>query len=70
MDDVAMLCLVIALWISTWGLLWLWIFLPSKMACHRKRSPAIWILVSLLFSPLVAITLLAVLGDSPMQAPN
>ena len=42
---------------------WFWIVLPAKMAIRRNRSAVIWVLISLLFSPVIAIFLLLVLGQ-------
>ena len=41
---------------------WLYIFLPAKMAERRGRSAIGWVLISLIFSPLIAIIALWVLG--------
>ncbi len=41
---------------------WLVILIPAEMAKHRDRSAIIWVLISLLFSPFLAIFLLWVLG--------
>ncbi|MCF1710387.1 hypothetical protein L0V05_16375 [Tabrizicola sp. J26] len=45
--------------------LWLFILLPARMAEARGRSAIGWVLVSLFFSPLLAVFLLWVLGDAP-----
>jgi hypothetical protein len=42
--------------------IWLFILLPMQMARARNRSALVWVLVSLLLSPLVAIIGLALLG--------
>lgn len=42
--------------------IWLFILLPIEMARARNRSAVVWVLVSLLLSPLVAIIGLALLG--------
>jgi hypothetical protein len=41
---------------------WLYIFVPAKMAERRGRSAFGWVLISLIFSPLIAIIALWVLG--------
>jgi len=45
--------------------LWLFILLPARMAEARGRSAIGWVLVSLFFSPILAVLLLWVLGDAP-----
>jgi hypothetical protein len=42
--------------------IWLFILLPIGMARARNRSSVVWVLVSLILSPLVAIIALALLG--------
>jgi energy-coupling factor transporter transmembrane protein EcfT len=44
--------------------LWLYIFLPAKMARKRGRSVIGWILIFWLTSPLCGIILLLILGSS------
>jgi len=44
--------------------LWLFILLPARMAEARGRSAVVWVLVSLFFSPFLAVFLLRVLGDA------
>ncbi|MBS0126855.1 hypothetical protein [Thetidibacter halocola] len=46
-------------------LLWLFILLPAGMATNRGRSAFGWVLVSVLFSPILACLLLWLLGDKP-----
>ena len=41
---------------------WLYIFVPAKMAERRGRSAIGWVLISLIFSPFIAIIALWVLG--------
>lgn len=43
---------------------WLYIFLPAGMATTRRRSAVIWVLISLVGSPLLAILLLLALGNA------
>lgn len=47
-----------------WFTLWLLILLPARMAEARGRSAVVWVLLSLIFSPFLAIFLLWLLGDS------
>ena len=49
-------------------LIWLVIVLPAQMASRRGRSVIGWILISVIFSPLLAIVLLAVLGPANKPA--
>lgn len=44
--------------------IWVCIVLPAKMARVRNRSPVIWVLISLVASPVLAILLLLALGDA------
>jgi len=44
--------------------LWLFILLPARMAEARGRSAVVWVLLSLFFSPFMAIILLWLLGDA------
>ena len=43
---------------------WISIILPYQMARKRNRSAIVWVLVSLLVSPLVSIIVLAIMGDA------
>lgn len=45
-------------------IVWFFILLPSRMAETRGRSTVVWVLVSIFFSPFLAIFLLWVLGDA------
>lgn len=49
--------------------IWLYIFLPAGMAERRGRSQLGWVILSLLFSPVLACLLLALLGDNPHRKP-
>ncbi|MAM61429.1 hypothetical protein [Maritimibacter sp. UBA3975] len=42
---------------------WVYFFLPAGMASRRNRSPVIWVLISLVGRPLLAILLLLALGE-------
>lgn len=44
--------------------LWIAIILPAQMAGARGRSGLLWVLISLVGSPLLAILLLLALGDA------
>lgn len=44
---------------------WLYILLPAGMAERRGRSTLGWILVSVIFSPILACLLLLFLGNIP-----
>lgn len=45
-------------------LLWFAVILPAQMAGARGRSGLFWVLISLIGSPVLAILLLLVLGDT------
>ncbi len=45
-------------------MLWIYLFLPAQMAEERGRSGLGWVLISIFFSPVVAIIGLLVLGDT------
>ena len=45
--------------------LWLFILLPARMAEARGRSAFGWVLVSIFFSPFLAVFLLWLLGSLP-----
>ncbi|MFK7868275.1 MAG: hypothetical protein AB8B58_03425 [Roseobacter sp.] len=45
-------------------LVWLYIILPMEMANRRHRSPTVWVLISFVGSPLLAILLLIALGPA------
>ena len=44
---------------------WLFILLPANMATARGRSAFGWVLVSVLFSPILACLLLLLLAENP-----
>ena len=50
--------------------IWFFILLPAGMAERRGRSPIGWVLLSVLFSPILACLLLALLGDNPNEKPT
>lgn len=43
---------------------WIVIYVPATMAINRDRSAVLWVIVSLLITPLLSILLLWILGDS------
>ncbi|MCF6317406.1 MAG: hypothetical protein L3J30_14280 [Marinosulfonomonas sp.] len=45
--------------------IWFFILLPARMANERGRSAFGWVVLSLLFSPILALLLLWLLGDNP-----
>lgn len=47
--------------------IWILILLPARMAEARGRSAFGWVLVSLFFSPFLAVFLLWLLGDHPQR---
>jgi len=50
--------------------IWLYIILPAQMAGTRNRSAVIWVLISLVASPLLSILLLLALGNAPSDREN
>ncbi|MFV0645677.1 MAG: hypothetical protein ACK5NN_14495 [Sphingomonadaceae bacterium] len=52
---------------SLFFVFWLYILLPAGMANDRGRSAFGWVLLSILFSPILACLLLWLLGDNPNQ---
>lgn len=58
---------IIAIIIALILILWLYIFLPAKMARKRGRSTIGWILLFWIISPLWGIIVLLVLGDSKQK---
>lgn len=61
MDGLFVLLFALA---ALWFALWLTILLPARMATARGRSAVVWVLLSLIFSPLFAIVFLWLLGDA------
>lgn len=53
---------VIAAFAALWLILWLYILLPWRMAEKRGRSGCLWVVISVLFSPILAVLLLLALG--------
>lgn len=56
--------LIIGYGAMLWLILWFVIFLPARMAKKRNRSAVIWVVCSIILSPLVAIVLLLLLGKN------
>lgn len=54
-----------ALVVVLYVILWIYILLPAGMATKRGRSAFGWVVLSLLFSPVLACLLLLLLGDNP-----
>ncbi len=49
-------------------IVWIYILLPARMAEKRGRSAVGWVLLSLIFSPILACLLLWLLGDDPNRS--
>ena len=41
----------------------IWIFVPASMAAKRSRSQFLWVTISIFASPIIAILILAALGE-------
>ncbi len=66
MANLLLLCLtVIFAGVAVFLIIWLYFILPARMARQRGRHPLGWVLLSLIVSPLLAVLLLAILGDAP-----
>jgi len=50
--------------------IWLCIFVPMNMAKNRGRSALLWVLVSILISPLVSIIVLYAMGPAEEKTLN
>lgn len=61
---VSMLVAIVAVGVLLYGIVWLVFLLPADMARERGRDPFVWVLISIVGNPLLAILLLAALGDS------
>lgn len=61
MDSFAVTAMFVA---ASLFVFWLYILLPVGMASRRNRSALVWVLISLVVSPFVAVLLLLVLGDN------
>lgn len=49
--------------LTLWFLIWFCILLPYRMAERRGRDGYLWVAVSIIGSPFVAIVLLLIAGD-------
>jgi hypothetical protein len=49
--------------LTVWIVIWLWIVLPYRMAERRKRDGFVWVAISIIGTPLLAILLLLVAGE-------
>jgi len=49
--------------LAIWFTVWIFFLLPAEMAEERNRDPTVWVLISLVGSPFLAILLLIALGD-------
>ncbi|MBJ6372757.1 hypothetical protein [Sedimentitalea arenosa] len=56
---------IIFMLVALFVVFWLYILLPAGMATNRGRSAFGWVLLSLLFSPILACLLLLLIGDNP-----
>lgn len=55
---------IIAMFALLYFGVWLYFLLPADMARDRNRDPFVWVLISIVGSPLLAILLLTALGDA------
>lgn len=62
-EPISIIAIILALIV----ILWLYIFLPAKMARKRGRSTIGWIFLFWIISPLWGIIVLLVLGDSKQK---
>jgi len=62
----AFITLITVLWAALvlYLVLWLYVLLPAGMAKKRGRSQAIWVVVSVLVTPFLAILLLWAFRDA------
>jgi protein-S-isoprenylcysteine O-methyltransferase Ste14 len=60
-DAIGLLLSIVALVF----LFWFSIILPASMAASRRRNWFVWICISVVGTPLLAILLLIALGDAP-----
>jgi len=50
--------------------IWFYFVVPAQMATNRNRRPGVWVLISLFFSPILAILLLIAMGNQPPEGPS
>nr|WP_309504130.1 hypothetical protein [uncultured Roseovarius sp.] len=63
-DDFSGIAALVVGALAIWFIVWLYILLPARMAQERNRAPLIWVLISFVGSPILAILLLIALGDA------
>ena len=66
-DPIAAFLFLAIAGLALYLVIWFYILLPADMATKRGRSAFGWVLVSLLFSPVLACLLLWLLGADPNQ---
>lgn len=66
-EQLLLLLYIIAIFGILILFLWLYIFLPAKMARKRGRSALGWVLLFWIITPLWGIIILLVLGDSKQK---
>ena len=49
--------------LALWFLIWFCILLPYRMATNRKRDGYVWVAISIIGTPFLAIILLLVAGE-------
>lgn len=64
MDGTLLLGLLLALAFT----FWLYIWLPASMAADRGRSSLGWVFLTIIFSPIITIIALLVLGPTVEMA--
>lgn len=62
---VSLIVALLVLYLAFHLTVWLFILLPARMAKARGRSALVWVLVSIIFSPVLAVILLWLIGGSP-----
>ena len=64
-DPIAAFLFLAIAGLALYLVIWFYILLPADMATKRGRSAFGWVLLSLLFSPVLACLLLLLLGADP-----
>jgi hypothetical protein len=49
--------------LALWFLIWFSILLPYRMATYRKRDGYVWVAISIIGTPFLAIILLLIAGE-------
>lgn len=70
MDFWGVLLLIVAFALMVYVMYALCIAIPMDMARDRHRDPVLWLIVSFLCSPFVAIFFLWILGDVSPKKPK